>query len=178
MTDSESAAMSGDRPRPQYGEYATPEEQAARIQQPLPPLAPVAPPAAAEPTPSRRALTPGRILDRAVAIGLLVYGVLSLVSAIPATLDPAPLLTMLGLDADEVGLTATGAWGIAAAITLVFGWLVTAWATYAAHRRGWVVFWIPFVGGFVFNAISAILITAALLSDPAVLDAVMRQSGA
>lgn len=177
MTESESGAVPPGVPRPQYGEYATPEEQAARIRQPPRPSAPpVAPPSPAAPA-ARAGLTPGRMIDRAVAVGLLVYGLFSMVSAVPATMDPAPLLTMLGLEADEVGLTSTGGWGIAAAITLAAGWFVTAWATYAAHRRGWILFWIPLVGGFVFNAVSGILITVALLSDPAVVDAVLRQSG-
>jgi hypothetical protein len=179
--------LPGDRPRPQYGEYATPEEQAARIRQPMPAPQPVAHPAPEAPGPrspltaapggSRTPLTAGRILDRAVAVALLAYGLLSLVSAIPATLDPAPLLEMMGLDPGELGVTTTGGWGVAAALVLVVGWIVTALATVLAHRRGWIVFWIPLVGGFVFNAISGILVSVALLADPAVVDAVLRQSG-
>lgn len=171
------AAAAGERPRPQYGEYATPEEQAARIRQPLPVPPPVAPPAPAPVEAKRARATGGRIVDRAVAIGLLVYGLLSMVSAIPATLNPAPMLEMLGLDAGELGVTSAGAWGVAAAIVLAGGWLLTAWATLTAHRRGWILFWIPLAGGFVFNAVSGVLVSIALFADPAVVDAILRQAG-
>ncbi|WP_345750990.1 DUF6264 family protein [Microbacterium rhizophilus] len=175
MTD----AVPGDRPRPQYGEYATPEEQAARIRHPLPVPPPVARSEAAPATAAvaRAALSPGRILDRATAVALLVYGLLSFVNAIPAILEPASLLTALGLDADDFDVTSVGGWGIAAAVVLVVGWIVTAWLTWLAHRRGWILFWVPLAGGVVFNAISGALVTFALLSDPAIFDAVLRQAG-
>lgn len=187
MSDSTSGLPFGDRPRPQYGEYATPEEQAARIRQPLPAPAPAEPaPAAAPASPSgwpdaapakRAPSTPGRIVDRAVAIAMLAYGLLSLLSAIPAILDPAALLPALGLDPDDFAMTTTGVWGIVAAISLGLGWALTAWATWAAHKRGWIVFWIPIVGGFVFNTLAAILVSTPLLADPAVRDAILNQIG-
>lgn len=169
----------GERPRPQFGEYATPEEQAARIRQPLP-VAPVAWPDSPEPDAFQKTQrSSGWILDRAVAIALLTYGLLSMINAAPATMDPRPLLEVMGLDSDAIGLTTTGGWGIAALVTLIGGWLLTAWMTWRGHRRGWrFVFWIPLAGGFVFNLISGVLVSIALLSDPAVLDALLRQSGA
>jgi len=169
----------GERPRPQFGEYATPAEQAAHVRHPLP-VPPVAWPESTEPDPvaKRQALTSGRILDRAVAVALLAYGLLSLINAAPATMDPRPLLDMLGLDSSELGLTTTGGWGIAALVVLIAGWALTAWLTWRAHRRGFrSVFWIPLVGGFVFNLVSGILVSVALLSDPGVLDALLRQQG-
>ena len=181
MTDSRPDSVPGDRPRPQYGEYATPQEQAARIRTPLPAPPPVVQqaPVRATTLPGERSVpTPGRTLDRAAAVGLLVYGLFSVVSSIPAIFRPAPLLTAFGLDAASLGSFTMGGWGVAAAIILGLGWLATAWATYAAHRRGVLLFWIPLAGGFVFNLISGVLIMAALLSDPTVLDAVMRQAGA
>ena len=178
-----SDAADGDThpPRPQYGEYATPEEQRARIREPGSLGAPVPPPptAAARPAPSRptAALTPGRMIDRAVAVGLLVYGLLSMITAVPALLDPASLLGAMGLDAGQLGVTSTGVWGILAVVVLLAGWLLTAWLTWRAHRRGWIVCWIPLAGGFVFNALSGILVAIGLLTDPNVLDAVLRQTG-
>lgn len=170
----------GERPMPRYGEYATPEEQAARIRQPLPAPAaqvPQAAPAAPRRT-DRAATTPGRILDRGAAVALLAYGLLSLANGIPAILDPAPLLAAVGLDAGELGVTTTGVWGVVAALLLGIGWLATAWLTWLAHRRGWaVVFWIPLVGGLAFNALSGVIVAVALLGDPVVMDAVLRQSG-
>ncbi|MER7796693.1 DUF6264 family protein [Microbacterium sp. NPDC096154] len=176
MTDGDAS-----RPRPQYGEYATPEEQAARIRQPLPPLssapAPAAPPVATPGVRTPAAMTPGRVVDRGAAVALLAYGLLSLANAIPAILDPSALLDLLALDVDPAGLAATRAWGVAAIAVLVLGWVLTAWLTWRAHRRGWVVFWIPLAGGLVFNAVSGVMMAIGLLADPAVFDAVLRQSG-
>ncbi|GAA3651465.1 DUF6264 family protein [Microbacterium marinilacus] len=181
---SDAASPAGEqRPRPQYGEYATPDEQRARIRQPLPePVPPVAPAPAAPPTtgrPGRQAgaVAPGRLFDRAAAVALLVYGLLSLTSAIPALLDPTPLLAAMGLDAGDLGVTTTGGWGIASAVLLVGGWLLTAWLTWLAHRRGWIVFWIPLAGGIVFNGLAGVLVAVGLLGDPGVFDAILRQNG-
>ncbi|KQZ05005.1 hypothetical protein ASD19_03100 [Microbacterium sp. Root53] len=181
MTDATSPGEP--RPRPQYGEYATPEEQRARIRrpQPLPPLpepgAPPATPVSPVGAPVKAAgMTPGRLIDRAAAVALLVYGLVSMVNAISAMLDPAPLLDAMGLDAGELGVTSTGGWGIAAALLLAGGWLLTAWLTWRAHRRGWILFWIPLAGGFVFNALSGLVVAFGLLSDPVVLQAVLDQA--
>lgn len=166
------------RPRPQYGEYASPEEQAARIRipqpaPPLPPAPPTATPAFPDAPATRRT---GRLIDRAAAVALLVYGLLSLANAIPALLDPAPLLDAMGLDGEALGVTTTGGWGVAAAIVLAGGWVLTAWLTWRAHQRGWVVWWIPLAGGLLFNALSGVLVGVGLLSDPAVLQAVLDQA--
>ncbi|MBO3662247.1 DUF6264 family protein [Microbacterium stercoris] len=169
----------GERPRPQFGEYASPEEQAARIRHPLPAAATPWPESdAPDPVEVRQRMTNGRLIDRAVAVALLAYGLLSVGQAIPLTLDPRPLLEVMGLDSDTITLTSAGGWGVAAMVALIGGWLLTAWLTWRAHRRGFrSVLWIPLVGGFVANLVSGLLITGALLSDPAILDAVLSRSG-
>lgn len=178
MTDA-SLPAGQPRPQPQYGEYATPEEQRARIREPQPPPAEPAPQRPAAPAPAGRATAveaPWRLIDRGAAVALLAYGLLSLVNAIPAILDPAPLLEAMGIDAGALEVTTTGAWGVAAVILLAGGWLLTAWLTWRAHRRGWVVFWIPLAGGFVFNALSGVVVAFGLLGDPAVLQAVLDRA--
>lgn len=182
-----SDGASGERPKPQYGEYATPEEQAARIRQPLPeafqvpPAVPTGPAGWPADAPAERKgpapATPGRIIDRAVAIALLAYGLLSLASAIPVALDPERLLAPVGLDAAELGVTTTGVWGILSVLVLAGGWLATAWATWGAHRRGWLLFWIPLAGGLLVNLIAGILLSFPLLANPDVTDAILRQVG-
>ncbi|GGH38496.1 DUF6264 family protein [Microbacterium album] len=172
--------MSGPTPPaggPRFGEYATPEEQRAHIRAPLhePPVPPPAgPPAAASAGTSTRR-SPGRTLDRVVAVGLLIYGLLTVVRAATVLLDPVALADAIGVDAGSVGLHSTGAWGVAGALVLAVGWFVTAWATWKAHVRGWVLFWIPLAGGAVFNLFSAMIVANALLSHPGLIDVLVQR---
>jgi len=112
------------RPRPQYGEYATPEEQRARIAQPdatdalqagvhpetgrsgsgprvsaaHAPQSPARPSAAAP-------ATGWRLADRVVTIGLLVYGLFNVIFTAPRLFDFAGFaneyLALLGVDASS-----------------------------------------------------------------------------
>lgn len=182
------------RPRPQFGEYATPEEQRARIRQPgvaealaagsvEEPVAPVAPVpvgserVAVDPTVHAR----GRLMDRILTIGLLVYGLFNVVTSIPAFVDYAKyaetILAMLGTDATLADPAAGRPWGIAAAILLAVGWFVTAGLSWLAYARGRVTWWIPLVGGIVFTFASAILMTVPLMSDPGVQGAILQSGG-
>ncbi len=104
-----------DRPRPRYGEYATPEEQRARIvgadpEHPSDPPAltrpdaatpaagsrPAAPPvpdrpqsgpAGSSPRPTTAAARPSRTADRVITIALLAYGLVTVLGAIPQLVD-------------------------------------------------------------------------------------------
>lgn len=170
--------MSDERPRPQFGEYASAEEQRARIQQPevterleagvAPADAPSTPPSpgvAVVPI-SRR-----RLVDRIVAFALLGYGLVNVIAAAPALVDYAAYMTsvfeLMGVDADLGDPQAGRPWGIAAAIVLVGGWLLTAALTWANARRGRVSWWIPLVGGVVFSLTAGILVMVPLMSDAA-----------
>ncbi|MDE0545760.1 DUF6264 family protein [Microbacterium sp. C7(2022)] len=186
MTDS-----SDPRPRPQYGEYATPEEQRARIRQPdvaaaldvgmpahevaEPPAetdaAPGAGAAHAVPTPKRRPV------DRIVTFGLLAYGLITVVTSFNTLVDynayAAQVLEMMGADP---GL-ATGidgrSWGVAAALVLAGGWLLTAALSWLSLARARITWWIPVVGAIVFTTVSAVLMLTPLMNDPAVWDALL-----
>lgn len=187
-----------DRPaRPAYGEYATPEEQRARIQQPdatdalssgqsldapavpavSPPpqkpsaAPPVAPPASDSAAPARRP----RTLDRIATFGLLGYGLFNVLTSIPAFTDYSTyantLLGLMGVGAEFVG--GGRGWGLAAALVLGLGWLLTATVTWRSLRRGRITWWIPLVGGVVFTLASSVLLMVPLFTDPTIWDALV-----
>ncbi|GAA1958478.1 DUF6264 family protein [Microbacterium deminutum] len=179
-------------PRPQYGEYATPEEQRARIRQPAPSAGPAPTPAAAgSPSPvttnpfAPPAKTAGRVdaqphphpVDRIVTFALLAYGLINVVSSIPALVDYAAytdtIFRLLGVDAKLSDPAAGKPWGFAAAAVLAVGWLITAVVSLWNIRRGRVTWWIPVVGGIVFTFLVGTLMLIPLMSDSAVWSALV-----
>jgi hypothetical protein len=186
MTD---AGIPDPRPRPQYGEYATPEEQRARIAQPDVGLvyepAPVrdepAAPVAAPVRPAGDAVAAdaprSRPVDRIVTFALLAYGLVNVISSFPALIDYSSyadtMFGLLGVEAELSDPAAGRPWGIAAAIVLAVGWLVTAAVSWMSLRRGRLTWWIPLVGGVVFTFASAMLMLVPIMNDPAVWDALV-----
>ncbi|WP_243227416.1 DUF6264 family protein [Microbacterium sp. CIAB417] len=169
--------MSDERPRPQYGEYATPEEQRARIRQPdatfdldagkAPDAAPPAP--APNPAAGPVARNP-RAMDRVATIALLALGLFEVLRSIPGFVDPNELLTQLltqfGVDGGLSDAAGARAWGAAAAILLAVGWFATAAVSVWNLRAGRLSFWIPLVGGVVFTLLASVLLVVPLMSDP------------
>lgn len=186
--------MSEERPRPAYGEYATPEEQRARIAQPsatweletghtlggdgpatpaaAAPIAPVTSGTAASAPPR-----PPRMGDRIATIALLAYGLVNVVSSVITLADyPAyanSILALMGVDATYTDGTAARPWAMAASGVLIVGWLLTAALSYFSLRRGRLTWWIPVVAGIVFNVVAGTLVMVPLMSDPAVWDAIV-----
>ncbi len=181
-----------ERPRPQYGEYATPEEQRARIAQPdmtwlletgqdpdalkgAPPAD--SPKAAPTSTPAGPAMRRGRFADRVATIALLVYGLVNVVTAIPSMLDYEAYVTtvlgILGIDGQLADPAAGRPWGVAAALVLAIGWLLTAWVSWRRLAKERVTWWIPLVAGIVFSGISGVLLMVPLASDPALWNAIL-----
>lgn len=178
-----------ERPRPQYGEYATPEEQRARIRQPdltrlletgqdpdaLGGAVPADSPSLAEPAASttRR----GRFADRVATIALLVYGLVNVVTGIPAILDydsyVGAVLQVLGIEGEIADPSAGRPWAIAAVLVLAIGWALTAWVSWRSLARGRVTWWIPLVAGIVFTFVSGILLMVPIVSDPILWDAIL-----
>lgn len=184
-----------ERPRPQYGEYATPEEQRARIKQPdmtrlletgqdpdalggeapadSPSTAPK-PVAAQSAAPSTRR---GRFTDRVATIALLVYGLVTVVTSIPSMIDyeayVSTVLGVIGVDAELTDPTAGRPWGIAAALVLAIGWLLTAYLSWRSLARERVTWWIPLVAGIVFTFVASVLLMVPIASDPAVWNAIV-----
>ncbi|MDZ5144441.1 DUF6264 family protein [Microbacterium testaceum] len=176
------------RPRPQYGEYATPEEQRARIRRPevtealeagvAPQPEPVAPSSsAAKPAPTPVSTTRGGQIDRIVTFGLLIYGLFSVVTSIIQLLNfpeyANNFARVFRVDATFTNLTAGYLWGAAAAAVTGIGWLLTAMFTWRSMKRGRISFWIPIVGALVSTVIAAVLSLVGMASDPQFLSAVM-----
>ena len=172
------------RPRPQYGEYATPEEQRARIQRPE---VTEALDAGVAPQPERPAPAPvdaarpgalrGPLWDRIITGGLLAYGLVSTVSTIVQLLDfpryAESAANVLGVDATYTNLQGGYVWGAAAALVYGIGWLLTALLTWRRLKRGKIAFWIP-IAGFVATALVAgVCVTLALVGDQQFMTAII-----
>lgn len=186
-----------ERPRPAYGEYATPEEQRARIKQPdltrlletgqdpdalkgavpadSPSLATKPTPPAA--TPAAGTLPRGRFADRVATIALLVYGLVNVVTSVPGMIDyqsyVSTVLGLLGIDGELADVAAGRPWGIAAALVLAIGWMLTAYLSWRSLARGRVTWWIPLVAGIVFTFVTAVLLMVPIVSDPALWNAIL-----
>lgn len=181
MSDENPAAP----PRPQYGEYATPEEQRARIRQPDVTAAleagrtavPVTAVPAGREAAAAVAEPPVRRIDRIITFALLAYGLVTVITSIPALADYSTytdtVFDLLGVSVDLADPAAGRPWGIAAAVVMAVGWLLTAVVSWWSVRRGRLSWWIPVVGGIVFTFASSVLMLVPLMSDPAAWDAIV-----
>jgi hypothetical protein len=163
--DSIGKTMTDDRPMPQYGEYATPEQQAAAMGKqyvaPTPPPEPgtrvdLAAPVAAQ----ERLRIPGNAVDRFATIFQLGIGLVLLLNS-----DFFHIAETLNTVAQEFGSSHRVATSLDA-----FGWvflganivflLATMVASYLRLRRAKLAFWVPFVGYFAFSLVIAIAVYA------------------
>ena len=164
--------------RPQYGEYATPEEQ--RRLAGLPPVdaAPEAAvvtatdPADAVPTGAASAAKPAaRPWDRVITIALLAYGIVNIFMTGMSYLDLPTVMNqsmnILGIDGEFTNFDQAKIWGTTAAIVLVIGWVITAWLSMRRLRRGRLTWWVPLVGAAVTMVVASICISVPMMSDPA-----------
>ncbi|MGZ0710409.1 DUF6264 family protein (plasmid) [Coraliomargarita sp. W4R53] len=184
------------RPRPQYGEYATPEEQQARIAQPDVTQAleegtsgaavEVAHPAvvsapAAEPAEPAATAVRKRSFDRVATFGLLTYGLFTVVTSFGEFVDynsyAEQVLSMMNVDASLAASIDGRSWGVAAALVLAVGWFITAALSWMSMSRGRVSWWIPLVGAVVFTLASAVFMLTPLMSDPTVWNAMLESVG-
>ncbi len=169
-------AVPDPRPRPQYGEYATPEQQRASIREPVresvaaPVIvaSPVAP-AGASPasTPVRR-----RTVDRIFTFALLAYGLVTVISAVPQLWDFSAFaetwMGLAGIDGTFTNTAQGDLWSRIGAGVFALGWALTAffgWRSVVAGRLSW---WIPVVGAAVSFVIVSICLTIPLVGDPAI----------
>lgn len=168
------------RPRPQYGEYATPEEQRARIARPditdaL--QAGVQPEAAPAPAQADAATTPRptgwRLADRLVTIGLLVYGLLNMLFTAPRLFDlqnsADEYLSVLGVQDPFTNVAGAQVWGPIAGTLYIAGFLATALLAWRRLRGGRIAFWVPLVGAVVTLTLVSLCLAVPLAGDPAVL---------
>lgn len=160
--------MTDPRPRPQYGEYATPDEVAALRGPATPPSGPPPGPPAAKP------VTGGRRFDRPVTIALLFFGVFNLIQSAPVFLDFGPTLKRAAgtvqyggydLGALEFGDSARigGYVLLGASIVLL---LIAAALSYVALARGRIAFWIPLLAGALTVVCYLVVIGVVLYSTP------------
>lgn len=177
------------RPRPEYGEYATPEEQRARMG--LPPLhhgalqphtAPVGSgpsytgqgagagrDAGADGTPSHPQTRPVRTWDRALTWMLLAIGLLSLATSAGSYLNMVPAMQAAY---QELGIGHFGAAAIArpAGIVLVVVqsviWVATVLVSQRSLGRGRISFWIPLVGAVMSYIALVVVLLIVVLNDP------------
>lgn len=173
------------RPRPQYGEYATPAQQRAAIKQPAPqaslPVKPLPHPVTG-PLPLPHATTsaarPSRTADRVITFALLIYGLVTVISAIPQLWQFAEFaqawMDLAGIEATFTNTAEGELWGRIGAVVFVLGWVLTAllsWRSIARGRLGW---WIPPVGAIVTFIIVTVCLTVPLMGDPAIVDYLLR----
>ena len=174
-----------ERPRPQYGEYATPEEQRARIQQPEATWsldtgqgvdggqvheAPADAPAVAPTAP----LTPARGVDRVATLALLALGALNVIITAVSYFDLAGLanraMEMLGVTGEFTNIESAQLWGPIAAVVLVAGFVLTAFIAWRNLRAGRISWWIPLVGAIATYIVVYVCIAIPLLGDPAFME--------
>ncbi|MDL9980785.1 DUF6264 family protein [Microbacterium sp. ASV49] len=170
-----------ERPRPAYGEYATPEEQRARIQQPdafhTPAPAPAPAPMAAPAT------TVPRVgpIDRVVTIILLAYGLYVVVTTAVELTDFPSFADMwmktMGIPGTFTPSASAQTWAIVGIVLFSIGWLVAALLSWRAIARGRRAWWIPVVAALVSWIALAICLTIPLMADPAVVHWISTQSG-
>ena len=182
------------RPRPQYGEYATPEEQRAAIKSPqlnphyAPPEHPHhaegeasqqdARPAAADPREPAAGSPPAPAtrrhpLDRIATIALLVLGLYDVIGAFSGSNGVVSQIDViyrsLGISGEykPTDLTDTVA-GVVAVVFLVL-WIAAAALSAWAVVRGRIAFWIPLAAGVLAAIVSAVGGIILTLHDPAYL---------
>lgn len=162
--------------RPQYGEYATPEEQRRLAGLPPAEAVPEAPVIQAAPVASAPAMpsrAPARPWDRIITIALLAYGVINVFMTAMSYLDLPTLMNrsmdILGIEGEFTNFAQGKTWGTAAAVVLFIGWAITAWLSVRRLRRGKLSWWVPLVGAAVTMVIATICITVPMMNDPAFL---------
>jgi hypothetical protein len=157
-----------DRPRPEYGEYATPEQQAhAMGKRPIPPLRHFPEEASAAPNPEHRvvlAAPTGHPVDRIITMIMLAFGVYSVFTGGSSYLNFGSVLES---SAKQYGFTyastatdaTAGQWLFAVQLIL---FALTAVLALRQLRHGRIAFYIPLAGFAVFVLAGAIIVSTML----------------
>jgi hypothetical protein len=167
--------MSDQRPRPQYGEYATPEEVAALRGVPVEPPSRTVPPASppAGPRPGAGVAAPAsgwRRIDRPITIALIVFGVINVIQSAPLFVDFVSTLELaaksvtygpVDLASLDFGEAARIGGYVLLAISIVL-LVAAAGFSYLALSRSRVAFWIPLAAG-VLNLVCYVVVLAVVL---------------
>ncbi|MBB5633785.1 hypothetical protein BKA04_002008 [Cryobacterium mesophilum] len=182
--------MTDDRPRPEYGEYASEAEQAAALERsgvmPQPPAAPSSLPAPSQQAPShppapnpatRRpgpalqgGISPARAVDRVATIFMLSFGLVYLFGSAATYLNLAAMLDTLYAQmgiGEYTPTSMTAGVGVGIIVVQVIIWLIAAVWSYRRIRSGRMSWWVPFIAGLAGFAITATLLGILLAGDPA-----------
>jgi hypothetical protein len=175
------------RPRPQFGEYATPEEQKKAIKVPLDDTESMPVESQESPTshisvqggPTAPVVAKRASGDRVATMILLGIGMLTILLSMPALIDlPKSIDSAFAqLNLGNYTSTALGsALGWTAFLVSVVLWGLALWLSLRAIRRGRVAWWIPLVLGVVANIVVFACVAFAMAGDPAFTDYVNRMS--
>ena len=178
--------MSGAEPpaRPQYGEYASPEQQAAaagmpyrpHLQAPPPhgqvPVTRVAPPQTASGGPGVSAAPiRSRRWDTVVTFVLLGYGLFNVLIGSSQYTDLAGLINSQLYGPQKIGTFDSSPLSIQLGVVIVVSqailFAVTAVLALISVRAGRISFWIPIVGAVVAATVVFICFAALVFPDPA-----------
>ena len=171
--------MTDQRPRPQYGEYATPEEQARALGVPAPkaqhpspahrPAVPVVRESVGEAKPAARSPF-SRPRDIVITVTLLAIGLVWVLLSIPGTSDLAATLNhtyaLQGYTGHYGPVALASAIGMAINISSIALWGISAAVSIALIRTHHRAFYIPIIGAVVSGLVVIVLTLVALLSDP------------
>lgn len=191
------------RPRPQFGELATPEEQRAAIAvpgavmspEPVPVEAdrPAKPSAAAKPARSPKA-APARSsdsasptgdvvrapVDRFISWGLLGLGLFSVLQSTAALFDLPTVIDAFfaSADLDPYAPVAAGrVLGLVALAVYVGSWVLALVVVQRRVARGRSSWWIPLIAGAVANVVVLVCVGAAMMIDPSIAGYIQEMAG-
>lgn len=186
MSDSETP-----RPRAQYGEYATPEEQQrarglpersskhptpgaeAGTPEPAQPATARAPEPAVPVDPPAPASAAAHPVDRVVTLVLLAFGLFLVLTSIPGYLAmPEAMQTVYDqLDAGTYPAADVAAsLGVTALVVQAVIWIATTASALFAMRRGRMAWWIALLGGVLAFIAMMVIVSVALFADPGFID--------
>ena len=172
--------MSDERPRPAYGEYATPEQQAAAIGAPpvVPPVVHPHPTAALPPygqaANGQGAITArhgSRRWDLFLTSLLLAYGLWSVISGF-VQYSNLTTVAQTFYASQGIGTFASSRPGLATPLGLVINisdvvvFILVAYIAFRLLKRGKVAFYVPLIGGIVTTIIAAVCLVTFLFTDP------------
>src|SRR5690606_2848653 len=119
--------------------------------------------------------------DRVITIALLAYGLFNVIMTGISYLDLPTVMNasmkILGIEGEFTNFAQGRLWGTIAAVLLVVGWVITAWASIRRLRTGKLTWWVPLVGAAATMLIVSICIMVPMLGDPAFMAYVGGASG-
>jgi hypothetical protein len=170
------------RPRPQYGEYATPQEQAKIIADSLPPVSPllVPPTIPGVPNPPDASARVGtspppagrrpRRWDLILSAALLGYATINVIAQLAIRDTLATIATQFYLTqgiGDYRPTALTASLGDTLNIITLALFVVTVLGTVWMLRHGRIAFWVPIAGGVLATIVALVFVVILLQSDPA-----------